>query len=157
MAPTRRDVFWVQVAVKTKSPAFLASAVTRARNAAMVSVARFYATLFHSFTLSLFFTRCRDSLPDALHKLLFRIRPTNQPGLPDCSDASDEKNCSVDICRAEHGSYLCGNGRCIRAAWLCDRSNDCTFLTTSISGGAHFELNVLILSQVATRPTKSIA
>lgn len=29
------------------------------------------------------------------------------------------------MCRAERGSFLCSNGRCIRAVWKCDGQNDC--------------------------------
>ena len=39
-------------------------------------------------------------------------------GVPECNDYSDEKNCSLDLCKTERGSFLCGNGRCIRAVWL---------------------------------------
>ncbi|CAG2107079.1 unnamed protein product [Medioppia subpectinata] len=54
-------------------------------------------------------------------------------GVPECSDYSDEKNCSLDLCRADRGSFLCGNGRCIRAIWTCDRSNDCSDGTDEIN------------------------
>jgi len=54
-------------------------------------------------------------------------------GVPECNDYSDEKNCSLDLCRADRGSFLCGNGRCIRAIWTCDRSNDCSDGTDEIN------------------------
>ena len=46
-------------------------------------------------------------------------------GIPECPDYSDEKNCSSQICKPEHGSFLCSNKRCIRSSWVCDKSNDC--------------------------------
>ncbi|KAI1297126.1 Low-density lipoprotein receptor-related protein 3 [Halotydeus destructor] len=54
-------------------------------------------------------------------------------GIPDCSDYSDERNCTLEICRADHGSFLCGDGKCIRAAWLCDRSRDCDDATDEMN------------------------
>ena len=62
---------------------------------------------------------------------------------PDCRDGSDELDCDrwrieqervTEIyfryfrsasCPAESGKFLCNNGMCTQASWVCDGQNDC--------------------------------
>ena len=41
----------------------------------------------------------------------------------DCTDGSDEKNCTVASCKADQ--FRCDNGQCISQKWKCDLEEDC--------------------------------
>ncbi|KAG1659678.1 Low-density lipoprotein receptor-related protein 12 [Nymphon striatum] len=45
--------------------------------------------------------------------------------IANCADSSDERNCSVEVCKREIGGFLCKNKLCIRESWICDQTNDC--------------------------------
>lgn len=43
---------------------------------------------------------------------------------PDCSDGSDEANCT-DTVQCPEGQFSCGHGQCIPLVWVCDGNYDC--------------------------------
>ena len=41
----------------------------------------------------------------------------------DCVNGYDERDCNHESCSS--GQFLCGNGDCIKEAWVCDGDKDC--------------------------------
>nr|AHB12420.1 vitellogenin receptor [Palaemon carinicauda] len=46
-------------------------------------------------------------------------------GTPDCSDRSDELNCTQQQKPCSSDQFRCSSGNCISKAWVCDGNNDC--------------------------------